>query len=88
MDLLEKRRYILNHLNEFTFTELEKELRAAEDKYKRIKEKYKNNKELWEDDLFNAGINMCTYRNALELKPKSEEIKLKISDGEMQYRFF
>ena len=31
MDLLEKRRYILNHLNEFTFTELEKELRAAED---------------------------------------------------------
>ena len=46
MDLLEKRRYILNHLNEFTFTELEKELRAAEDKYKRI------------------------------------------SDGEMQYRFF
>ena len=88
MDILEYRKYLLSNLDKYTFTELNKKLEKLEKKKLNISKNYENNKELWEEDLFNISVRIATYKMAIKNKPKYEPVQLKISKDGMQYTMF
>lgn len=88
LGILEFRKWLFNNLDKYSLTDLKSKLEKLEIEKAKVKDKYKNNNKVYEDELWTISFKVATYRLAIKKMPIYEPIELKLSKDGMQYSLF